>query len=250
MVSFVETKTMKKITLLFLIFLSNIIFAQTSDVTKKIGSLVEVLQQNRIDPVKLDSVITEAYKLYDESTVIQQKTTIKSLISLAKDLKNISYSAKTIKTPFESLDRDIQKKYSYEYDKFKKAGFVSVKRSMNDNINIYITIKDDIARIRLITKYYGSGWLFFNKSIFIIDGNNYEYEAESTSREVRSAGNVFEKSDLAVNENMLNILKAIVNSKGVVEYRLSGEKYSDFKLSDKEKENIILILNIYNKITE
>ena len=100
------------------------------------------------------------------------------------------------------------------------------------------------------TTYDGNGWLFFKNAKFLIDGQDYEYDAGETDREVISGANVSEVSDISVDENILNILNKIASSSGVVEFRLTGEKYQDFKLVDKEKQRIKSVLDLYKKLTE
>lgn len=242
---------MKKLLLMCAIVITQFINAQSIvDESKKLSDLAGMLTANLENSQKLDSLIAETEKLYESSTSLTIRKTAKEMISAAKDFKNSIYTSKIVKTSFETLDQDLQKKYKYEYDKFKKVGFINAKRDVNDRIKIYISIKNNKANLRMVTKYIGNGWLFFNKAIFIIDGKNYEYDAPSADREVLSGANVEESTDLSVDENMLSILNAISNSQNTVEYRLSGEKYSNFKLMDREKENISLVLNLYKKLTQ
>lgn len=240
---------MKKILLIITSFITVTAFSQIGEDTKKLGSLIQSLSSNIDNPQKIDSLIVEAESLYINSTNALVKTTTKDFISTAKDSRNISFTSKPLRQNFESLDKDFQKKFSYEFDKFKNVGFINTKRANVGNIKTYISVKDNKARLRFVIKYYGSAWLFFNKAIFIIDGKNYEFEDNNTKREISSGSNVEEKSDLAVDKNILEILEAISNSKDVVEYRLTGDKYSDFKLTEKEKENIISILDLYKRLT-
>ncbi|WP_345205885.1 hypothetical protein [Chryseobacterium ginsengisoli] len=235
----------------FLILSFNCISAQESEDMQKLSSLINKIKSNMDNPSTLDSIVVETEKIYKKSNSLTVRNTSKQLIALAVDSKNIRYTSKPIIVNFESLDKDIQRKYSYKFDKFKDTGFIEVKRASQNKIKGYLVIKENKIMLRLVTSYSGNEWLFFDKAIFLIDGKNYQYDTPSPRRDISSGARVEETSDLGVNENMLTLMNAIANSNSnsKIEYRLTGDKYSDAKLTENEKECIALVLDLYNKMT-
>lgn len=242
---------MKNLLFIFFLGLSVVVNAQTAAKDlRQLKDLVELGTKNLNNNVKLDSITIELDKLYEIATDPTIRRGAKDLSNNLKDLRNVNFTAKPVTVNFESLDKDLQKKFSYDNDKFKEASFLEAKKSYSDKIKLYITITDKTARLRFKTKYIGNGWLFFDKAIFNIEGENYEYNSGDMRRDVISGSNVKESSDVAVDEKLLILLKAISNAKSPIDYRLTGDKYQDFKLTEREKENIILTLSLYNELTK
>lgn len=244
---------MKKLLFLSTILFAIITFAQENDPvadSKKLTELATILTKNTTNPAKLDSVLDVSQKLYKNSGNLIVRNTAKDLISIAREFRNLNYTTKKITKPFDTFPKEEQKKFSYEYDKFKKVGFINVKNKWTVyNIMPYLAVKEGNLIMRLLTSYVGSEWLFFENVHFIIDGKDYQYSALSSKRDVLNSS-VSESLDTPVDENMLAVLEAIANSKEQIEFRLTGQKYKDYKLSSKEKESIILILDLYSKMTE
>lgn len=239
--------------LLFVIttmFCSSTLFSQSvNEDVAKLGKLTDVLKVNTVDSSKLDSVRTEAQKIYQTTTSIQIKQFAKKIMSMASDIKNVNATAKPMKMPFENLEKDFKKKFSLDIDKFKNIGFIEVK-NISYPFEPYLSVKENIVRLRLKSKYKGSDWVFFDRVIFLINGKNYEYKVDDTDTKVLSAYSVMEKSDISVDENVLDILRLIANTEEKIEYRFEGKKHSDDKLSKQNKESIKLILELYDKLTQ
>jgi hypothetical protein len=241
--------TMRQLLLIATFLVAGVFNAQQTD-QQKLMSILDMSVKNVGNPQKIDSLITEAEKLRssDDAGV---RIMFSQTIDVLKSAKNSSFTAKPLKTDFTLLDKDFQKNFRKNDDKFKETSFIKIKTYLRNRIIPYISIKNGVVRLRLTTEYIGSGWLFFTKAIFNIDGKNYEYNVDDTpDREVRSGGTVQEYSDDIIDETKLIVLKAIVDSKNTVEYRLSGEKYQDFKLTEKDKEAISLVLTLYDKLTQ
>ena len=241
---------MKKLFSLFLIGFTVFAFAQTIDESKKFSELVDLTVKNKNDINKLDSIKKETISLYDNSKSILLRNSIRDFIAVLNDLSDINYTAKPLIKEISKFSNDDLKKFVIDNDKFKESIFIKPKKAYNRGYWIfpYISINEKTVRLRLKTKYDGKEWLFFNTVVFNIDGNNYSYIVEP-SRETYLGG-VTEISDTSVNAEMLDILNKILNSNSQVEYRLTGDKYIDRKLSDVEKEAIQDILNLYKNLTE
>ena len=238
---------MKK--LLFTVILFTVSLSAQETDQQKMMSILESAKKNVGSPEKIDSLKIEANKL-KSSTDVGVKIMLNQVIGALQDLKNSNFTSKKNTVDFESLDKEVRKNFIYENDKFKKTAFISPKVPSYNRIIPYLSISNSLVRIRLRTTYDGNGWLFFKNAKFLIDGQDYEYDAGETDREVISGANVSEVSDISVDENILNILNKIASSSGVVEFRLTGEKYQDFKLVDKEKQRIKSVLDLYKKLTE
>lgn len=241
---------MKKILTICLSVICSLLFSQTVDEAKKLSDLASEATKSIDNPKKLDSIYNELNVLYDTSSSPTIRKNAKEFILTLEDLKNTEFSARPLKTPFEAISKEIQKEFTNDYDKFKKVGFISTKKSSADRINPYISIKNDIVRLRLRIRYNGYGWLFFEKAIFLIGDKTIEYKTTSTNRDVISGGDVKESSDQAVDALAMEILNLISESDSKIEFRLTGDKYKDFTLTDKEKERIKAIMDLYKQLTE
>ena len=241
---------MKKLFSLFLIGFTVYLFGQTVDEAKKFSELVDLTIKNKNDINKLDSIKKETKSLYDNSKSILLRNSIRDFIGVLNDLSDNNYTAKPLIKEISAFSNDDLKKFVVNNDKFKESIFINPKKAYNRGYWIfpYISINEKTVRLRLKTKYDGKEWLFFNTVVFNIDGINYSYIVEP-SRETYLGG-VTEISDTSVNAEMLDILNKILNSNSQVEYRLTGDKYIDRKLSDVEKEAIQDILNLYKNLTE
>ena len=239
---------MKKLMFLAFALCATNLFSQEKD-SDKIMKMLDIVKNNMENKKVLDSLKIEIEKYKDSTDPVvkimypQTKSMIDDLVTMSKNnvqSKNLS-----------ELSKEDLKGFRIEEDKFKNRTFIYYKKWGFDTIfEPYIGIKNNSMYLRLKTEYKGNGWLFFDKVQFVINGKNYEYDAGETDREVISGANVSEVSDISVDENILNILNKIASSSGVVEFRLTGEKYQDFKLVDKEKQRIKSVLDLYKKLTE
>ena len=239
---------MKKVLLFAVILFTASLNAQETD-QQKMMSILDSAKKNFNSPLKMDSLVTEAEKL-KTSTDVGVKIMISQVIDALKTKPENNFTAKPLKNEYNSLDKDYKKQFVNDFDKFKNVSFIKAKITGFDMLKPYISVKDNVVRLRLETIYKGFGWLFFKKAIVIVDGVNYEYDAGTTDREVLSGSSVREESDVSVDENILKILNLIASSNNPVEMRLTGDKYSDFKISEKQKERIKSVLDLYFKLTE
>lgn len=239
---------MKKLLFIAAILVAGVCNAQETD-KEKLMAILESATKNPGNIQKLDSLKTETEKL-KSSTDVSVRMMLPEVMSVFRTASAMNVTAKPLKTEFSSLEKDFQKNFQKDDDKFKETSFIKIKGQPKYRIIPYVSVNKNIVRLRLKTTYIGSGWLFFDKVIFNIDGKNYEYSVEKPRTEVRGGGGVAEYSDELVDDNMLSILKIIASSNSLIDYRLSGDKYSDFKLSEKDKEAISSVLLLYDKLTQ
>ena len=140
------------------------------------------------------------------------------------------------------------KDYRIENDKFQNATFIYAKGFYNPpDFNSYIVVSDGAASMRLKTYYRGSGWIFMNRVIALVDGEKFEFMVDNPQRKL-GYPKVDEESTTFVDENILKFMRAAADPNSEVEVRLQGEKYTDFKLSKMTKEKFAKILTLYDEI--
>lgn len=145
-------------------------------------------------------------------------------------------------------DKKKFKDYRIENDKFQNATFIYAKGYYNPpDFNSYIVVSDGAASLRLKTYYRGSGWIFMQRVIALINGEKFEFLLDNPKRNL-GYPKVDEESTTFVDENILKFMRAAADPNSEVEVRLQGEKYTDFKLSKMTKEKFAKILTLYDEI--
>jgi len=187
--------------------------------------------------------IEEANKIISKSsdTVVINNT--KKYLRLLDTLK--FNNEKTIK--FSSLSNERLKNYSVQTDKFTGNSFITHKKNNTySEFKIYIAISNDNAFIRVKTHYSGKDWVFMDKVILLIDGKKYSYNLKKTTREIESGG-VTEDVDQIADDNLVNIIKAISETKTQIDIRLQGDsKVYDGYIKEKELLPIRETFELYN----
>lgn len=239
---------MKKLLFVFFIGLSMGINAQESD-QKKLMTLLTLMNESVNNSVKLDSISNEIRILGETTKEPAVKLMAPKAVSAIQDVLISNRTAKPVTVDFNSLDKTFKRKYRVEEDKFKKAMFLYDRVNLDYRLDPYISIKDNVLRLRLKTRYSGKDWLFFTKVQFIIDGKDYSYNAESDERNVHYGG-VTESIDQTADENQIEILRAIVNASDKVNYRIDGKYSNDYTVSNYEKEHIKNVLDLYDLLTK
>lgn len=106
----------------------------------------------------------------------------------------------------------------------------------SNNMSIYMG-KRDSGRpwLRLRMSYYGENWIFFEKAYLSYDGNTREipFDKYDDKETENSGGYVWEWIDVAVDSNLLEYLKKMVDGK-VVKMRLTGKYTHDKTLTATE----------------
>lgn len=214
---------MKKNLLFTLIFSFGLAFSQTPSDSLK----------NR---AKIDSLF---------SAIDVQKKKLDNLIDKEMSNNNL-FRAKNL----NELSESDLKGFNVEYDPFKKTNFIYFKSAWTDKFYPYIALSDaGFVSLRLVTRYRGSSWVFYDKVQIIIDNQVYTIEVEPKRDLYTGSGyTVQERSDNSVDPETLNILKKIGEATEKLKIRFSGEKERNTVLYAKEAEITKRILELFEKL--
>lgn len=120
----------------------------------------------------------------------------------------------------------------------------------NSNLtSIYIGDDGSYAWLRLKMSYYGDNWIFFKKAYLSFDGNTKEivfneYDDKETENE---GGGVWEWIDVKVSNDLQVFLREFAKSKSA-KMRLSGKYTETRKLTYKERQGILVVLDGYHAL--
>lgn len=113
----------------------------------------------------------------------------------------------------------------------------------------YLGQEDDRVWLRLLCNYTSDDWVFFQKLIFAVDGEQYT-KSFSYFDVVRdnAYGDVWEYVDLEVSDSDVEMLWAIANSSETI-IRFEGDDYVyDFTVNAGDKEAIRQVLTAYEAL--
>ncbi len=131
------------------------------------------------------------------------------------------------------------------YDSFDRVYWIN-SRTNFDSIKIYAGTMDDTTYsdiwYRVIFKYSGRSWIFFDSVQFLVDNAVYTVDFKAAKRrdEIQYDG-VSEEYDVILDAQILNICKRIKEAK-TVRIRFKGDKASDRVLSERDRKNILRML--------
>lgn len=149
----------------------------------------------------------------------------------------------------KASEKDL-KKFSIDYDKFNKSSLYFFKRNRNDRVKLNLKVINDKAILALVVSYNAREWLFFNSVTFLIDDTK---ESIIFSKPEREVGTPY-ISEIGVNyvdDEIMNILEKIIQSKNIISMRYSGSKgFDDIELRSSEIENIRDVIIFYKSILE
>lgn len=145
------------------------------------------------------------------------------------------------------------KGYRIEKDEFKGARFIYAEKSprYNDNnyLQIYISSNDEGASLRFKPMYKSNDWLFVQKLDVVIDGKPYPFNLKGARwQRDNSGGKIWEWVDVPVNKDLLLVLNGIAYSKESKVRYTGNQYYNDRVVTNKEKEQIKSIMNLYAEI--
>lgn len=236
---------MKKITLLFMLLFSSIIYSQEKDNYNRL--LFNEVKKNKAVTEEVRDFLIDTYsgiltKTKDEDLKTEINDEIKSLNSI----KFSSTPARDLST----IDRKILKKYRVIKDDFNKSTTIYDK-SYSDgfaNLSIYISPKNKMS-LRLSTKYHGTDWIFFKYYSVLCGNDKFEFTFPETDRDVK-LGNVYESGIIILDFEEINSIRKILNYQGDIKVRFTGDKYADFNLPKVQINRMIDILNLYDLLKE
>lgn len=170
---------------------------------------------------------------------------------LIRKLKSNQFDDKPVNTSLSSIPIEVIKKFDIEEDKFNKR--VILKPKSKSDFTPYLILFNDSKSItfRFKIEYRGDNWLFMDHAIFLINDSPYRIDfKEKVNRDLSASSfsTIKEISDEIVDDSFLDILKKIVQQDRTVDVKLSGEKYNIRKINSKDKENISLVINLYEKL--
>ena len=236
---------MKKILLLTMFIAAPLIYAQETDFDK-IMAFAKIIMYNENIIVK-EKAFADFKNLKNQTKEPAALVAISQMEGKLENLLNIdrvTYTANDV----DFSDKKKFKEYRIEKDKFKNATFIYAKGYYNPpDFNSYIVLNAGKINLRLVTYYRGSGWLFMDKVIVLINDEKIEFNLIDPKRDIGSPY-VNESADNLVDENILKFMRAAADPNSDVEIRLQGEKYTDFKLSKMTKEKFSKILALYDEI--
>ncbi len=148
----------------------------------------------------------------------------------------------------EKAEKDLNS-FKKNEDEFKETTFYRDPRTpYYTNVNFiypYIGKKADFYYLRLKFQYASDDWLFIQKGILLIDGEQYtitgDWEKDNDS-------GIWEWLDMSVGETERIILDRLVNSESA-KIRYEGRQYHDDRtITKKEKDIIKKTLEIYDNV--
>lgn len=102
--------------------------------------------------------------------------------------------------------------------------------------------------MRLVCHYYGDDWIFFERAIFSIDGENQvkSFKRSDINRD-HDGGYVWETADIAADSSEQSLMWDIVNSTQTI-VRLEGNYIHDITVSDTDKTAMREILTCFEAL--
>ena len=100
--------------------------------------------------------------------------------------------------------------------------------------------------MRMICRYIGNRWIFFDNMIIVVDDERYyrSFEHDKVVRDNRG-GFVWEYFDVSPDDSDVAMLKAIAKSEKTLVRFQGDEKYRDFIVPEEYKQGIKDILIAY-----
>lgn len=102
---------------------------------------------------------------------------------------------------------------------------------------LYLSGQDSMRILILRCQYYGSGWIFFNRMVWLNDlGEKIEFNFESKqlNRQVGSGGYVYETGTIDLDYKQIEDLKLFLGKSSKVDVRFVGDKYYDTVFKEKK----------------
>lgn len=139
------------------------------------------------------------------------------------------------------------KKLRKQTDKIEKTSFyISPGLEYNYPINLYIgELASKSVFLRCAFSYTGSDWIFFDKVIISIDGENTELEIKEYDKKTdNGGGSVYESIDLLFDDNIA-LIERIIKSKTTY-IRLSGKhNRKDYLIGKNQKNSLKTVIESY-----
>lgn len=176
----------------------------------------------------------------DIDSTTDKKEKQETLSWLQLDLKNI-----------EATIEEQKKDMDIEYDEFTKHTTIKIKNANpRRNVSLYIRKVNDINVLKVMLTYIWNDWIFFNKVMFLINWETYDYHPEDRVDEVLHGGKVFEWSEDLLNEESETIIKKIIKNNSVKIRMQWDTYYEDLSLKADEISAIKKVYELYKNLEE
>ncbi|MFW6016035.1 MAG: hypothetical protein ACOCRK_06320 [bacterium] len=189
-----------------------------------------------------------------------EETNLQELYINYKQDKN-----KYLQEKMTTLDKEIveiENKLNVSYDDMNSTTTIVPKGQStryinidwNRNIDIRITRGDSdlVMNMTVVFGFRRGDWIFMDNIKFNVDGDRYNWKIDYFERKTDiSGGNIAEwygRNSLSY-PNIINELEKIATSEKT-KIRFSGDGYIDKIIPQRDKDNIKLMLNYYNKFNE
>ncbi|MEO3946756.1 hypothetical protein [Gorillibacterium sp. CAU 1737] len=161
-----------------------------------------------------------------------------------------------IEAPTTAKSEELQKQrnamlagFRTKYDEVRELDFYMSQSSPEyDDINAfypYLVKKNDQLNLRLRIQYKGEDWLFINHYIFKVDQETFDlYPEYDDVKRDNSGFSVWEYYDYSAVDS-IEMLHKIVNSTKTIIRRNGDQYYSDYIVTQDEKDSLRAILEAY-----
>lgn len=172
--------------------------------------------------------------------------------TIVEEVKPEPFNLELANKKLDSLNTEISKLKSFYYvknDEFKgiKWYMPNVEKGTYGNM-IYSYFGEEtngtIYNPRLVIRYYGDSWIFWEKAIFLVDGEPFNFVPEKSPQHENSSS-VWETSDDNLTEFFIDKIKSFKDAKEV-KYRLQGKYSEDYKLPKKQINALYSMLELNN----
>jgi hypothetical protein len=114
----------------------------------------------------------------------------------------------------------------------------------------YIGIQGNSVWMRLVCDYTADDWVFFEKITFAVDDQRfYRYYSYYDVTRDNAYGDIWEYVDIAVGEEEIELLNAIVNSETTIVRFEGDDYYDDVEINASDKKAIADMLAVYEYLT-
>ena len=191
--------------------------------------------------------------LFDTGTDFSSTSDNNSQNSSIKAISNTTQEDPSL-INVDSIIEVMKKDFNFSKDEFDENGrvWVETKNKPYRWVNgyyCYFQLNDDksVSNFRFVIQYESDDWLFINKCIFNIDGDNFEFIPTKMERD-NSGGRIWEWCDESVGRQYENLIRRIAKAK-TIKVKLNGDQYYNTRtISSKQIESIDKVLEYYEKL--
>ena len=220
--------------------------AQTqNDEINKLSELLRLSLNSSKQSVK-DSVLVEMKKITENSQFEETKRLGNLSITKLQQLNNLTKEL-VYSIPLSELSQDDLKGFKVKEDKFRKVTFIHHKLEGRDYPYLVITA-DNLLSMRIVMKYYGSNWIFFDKIIFLCNNETFEIKDLDVDRKIGGPDSVYETADFRVDKSLYTFFYKDFQSGKDIEYQLRGKYTSNGKLKSSEIKVFLSVFYLYSKL--